>query len=60
MHWRLLLKGFRPEIVFINRPKIYVVADALSRLPKQGDIADDIDTTLPFTSYDEDINPIQL
>ena len=59
MRWRLLLEEFGPEIVYIKGPK-NVVADALSRLPKQGDIVDDVEAVLPFASKDEEIFPIQL
>ena len=34
MRWRLLLEKYGPEIEYIKDPK-NVVADALSRLPKQ-------------------------
>ena len=37
MRWKLLLEEYGPEIEYIKGPK-NVVADALSRLPKQGDI----------------------
>ena len=37
MRWRLLLEEYGPEIEYIKGPK-NVVADALHRLPKQGDI----------------------
>ena len=47
MRWRLLLEEYGPEIVYIKGPK-NVVADALSRLPKQGDIVVDVDAVLPF------------
>ena len=40
MRWRLLLEEYGPEIEYIKGLK-NVVADALSRLPKQGDIVDD-------------------
>ncbi len=37
-----------------------MVADALvSRLPKQGDIVDDVDAVLPFVPVDENISPVQ-
>ena len=36
MRWRLLLEEYGPEIEYIKGPK-NVVADALSRPPKQGD-----------------------
>ena len=41
-------------------PRIYIVADTLSRLPKQGDIVDDIDALLPFVTVDEKIFPVRL
>ena len=37
-----------------------MVADALSRLPKQGDIVDDVDAVLPFVPVDENIFPVHL
>ena len=46
MRWRLLLEEYGPEIAYIKGPKNNVVADALSRLPKQGDIVDDVDAVL--------------
>ena len=52
MRWRLLLEEFGPKIVYIKGPK-NVVADALSRLPKKGDIVDDVEAILPFASKDE-------
>ena len=45
MRWRLLLEEYGLEIEYIKGPK-NVVADALSRLPKQGDIVDDVDAEL--------------
>ena len=50
MRWRLLLEEFGPEIVDIKGPK-NVVADALSRLPKQGDIVDDVEAVQAYLSY---------
>ena len=47
MRWRLLLEEYGPEIEYIKGPK-NVVADTLSRLPKQGDIVDDVGAVLPF------------
>ena len=55
MRWRLLLEEYGPEIEYIKGPK-NVVADALSRLPKQGDIVDDVDAVLPFVPVDENIS----
>ena len=46
MCWRLLLEEYGPEIMYIKGPK-NVVADALSRLPKQRDIVDDLEAVLP-------------
>ena len=46
MRWRLLLEEFGPERVYSKGPK-NVVADALSRLPKQRDIVDDLEAVLP-------------
>ena len=51
MRWRLLLEEYGPEIEYIKGPK-NVVADELSRLPKQGDIVDDVDAVLPFVPVD--------
>ena len=59
MRWRLLLEEYGPEIQYIKGPK-NVVADALSRLPKQGDIVDDVDAVLPFVPVDENIFPVHL
>ena len=59
MRWRLLLEEYGPEIEYIKGPK-NVVADALSRLPKQGDIVDDVDAVLPFVPVDENIFPVHL
>ena len=59
MCWRLLLEEYRPEIVYIKGPR-NVVADALSRLPKQGDIVEDVNTVMPFVQKDKDIFPIKL
>ena len=59
MRWRLLLEEYGPEIEYIKGPK-NVVADALSRLPKQGDIVDDVDAVLPFVPVDENVFPVHL
>ena len=59
MRWRLLLEEYGPEIVYIKGPR-NVVADALSRLPKQGDIVEDVNTVMPFVQKDKDIFPIKL
>ncbi len=56
MCWRLLLEEYGPEIVYIKGPK-NVVADALSRLPKQGDIVEDV---LSFVPTDQDVFPVQI
>ena len=42
MRWRLLLEEYGPKIEYIKGPK-NVVADALSRLPRQGDIVEDVE-----------------
>ena len=42
---RLLLEKYGPEIVYI-KGKPNIVADALSRLPRQGDIVEDIEAVL--------------
>ena len=49
MRWRLLLEEFSPEIVYIKGHQ-NVIPDALSRLPKRGDIVDGIEAILPFRS----------
>ena len=54
-----MLEEYGPEIEYIKGPK-NVVADALSRLPKQGDIVDDVDVVLPFAPVDENIFPVLL
>ena len=46
-------------MVYIKRPK-NVVAEALRRLPKQGDIVDDAEVVLPFISKDEDISAMHF
>ena len=59
MRWRLFLKEYRPEIEYIKGPK-NIVLDALSRLPKQGDIVDDVDAVLPFVPVDGKFSPVCL
>ena len=60
MRWRLPLEEYGHEIAYIKGPK-NVVVDALSRLHKQGDIVDDVDTMLPFVpTVDENVFPVQL
>ena len=49
MRWRLLLEELSPEIVYIKGHQ-NVIPDALSRLPKRGDIVDGIEAILPFRS----------
>ena len=55
MRWRLLLEEYGPEIEYTKGPK-NVVADALSRLPNQGDIVDDVDAVLLFVPVNENIS----
>ena len=54
MGWRLLLEDYGHEIEYIKGPE-NVVADALSSLPKQGDIVDDVDAVLPFVPLDDQL-----
>ena len=51
MRWRLLLEEYGPEIVNI-KGKANLVADALSRLPRQGDVVEDVEAVLPFVPAD--------
>ena len=59
MHWRLILEEYEPEIEYIKDPK-NEVADALSKLPKQGDIVEDVEAVLPFVPEDQDVFPVQI
>ena len=59
MRWKLLFEDYGPEIEYTKGPK-NVVADAPSRLPKQGDIVDNVDVELPFVPVDDNIFPVQL
>ena len=57
MCWRLLLEEYDPEIECIKGPK-NVVADTLSKLPKRGDIVEDVEAVLPFAPEDQDVFPV--
>ena len=59
MRWRLLLEEYGPEIEYI-KGSMNMVVDAPSRLPKQGDIVDDVDAMLLFMSLDENIFPVHI
>ena len=59
MRWRLLLEEYGTEIVYIKGDK-NIVADALSRLLKQGNIVDDVDAVLPFVSVELKVFPVNL
>ena len=59
MRWRLLLEEYGPEIVYI-KGKANIVADTLSRLPKQGDVVEDVEAVLLFVPVDTTIFPINL
>ena len=59
MCWRLLLEEYEPEIEYTKGPK-NVVADALSRLAKQGDIVEDVEAVLPFVPEDQDVFPVKI
>ena len=59
MRWRLLFHESGPGIVYTKGPK-NIVADALSRLPKQDDIVHDVDAVFQFVRVDENIFPLQL
>ena len=37
-----------------------MVADALSRLAKQGDIVEDVEAVLPFVPEDQDVFPVKI
>ena len=56
---RLLLEEYSPEIEYIKGPE-NMVANALRRLPNQGDIVDDVEDVLPFVPDDQDMLPVQM
>ena len=56
----IIIRGIWAWDCLYSGPK-NVVADALSRLPKQGDIVDDVDAVLPFVpEYENIIFPVRL
>ena len=59
MRWRLFLKEYGPKIEYIKGPE-NIVLDDLSKLPKQGDIVDDVNTVLPFVPVDGKMFPAYL
>ena len=55
-----LLEESSPKIIYNKEPK-NVVADALNRLPKQGDIVDDVEAILPHVpKRRSNISPVHL
>ena len=52
MRWKFSLEEYGPEIKYIKGHK-NVVVDTQSRLPKQSDFVDDVDTVLPFMPVDD-------
>ena len=59
MRRRSLLESYGPETEYITDPKDSV-ADTLSRLPKQGDIDEDVGVGFPFRSVGKDLFLVQL
>ncbi len=59
IRWRLLFEEYGLEIVYIKGHK-NIVADALSRLPKQGDIVEDVDAVLPFSLVEPTVFLVNL
>ena len=59
IHWRLLQEKFGPKTVFIKGPK-NIVADALSRLRKQGYIVGHVEAVLPFAPNNVENFIVQL
>ena len=57
MRWRLLSEEYVDEIEYIKGPT-NIVADALSRLPKQVDIVDNISIELTFVPVDDHVFPV--
>ena len=59
MRWNLLLEEYGPEVETFKGSK-NIVGYAQSRLPKQGDIVDDVNVVLAFVPVDNTIFPVHL